>query len=257
MVERDARDTSKTLEKAAALISAVADAPDASVSALARTVGLSRPTTTRLLRTLSAVGFVRRTQAGYAIGHEIVRLARRDAPYQIIRETAWPLLDALSHQLGEAVSIATLGSSGSAEILEEFLSPRIVGPQGTKGRPFPLHATAVGRVLLSMEDPSTIVSLLAPPLERLTDRTVTEPARLLALIDEARDQGFADIEDEIEIGLAAVSVQLRVPALSFLGAITALGPTGRFDRERRAAAVAPLTRCAAAIAAVFPDSPPT
>jgi IclR family transcriptional regulator, pca regulon regulatory protein len=54
-------------------------------------------------------------------------------------------------------------------------------------------------------------------LEALTDRTVTDPAKLRALIDECRRAGYSAVEDELAYGVIA----LAVPVLDQRGRVVA------------------------------------
>jgi IclR family pca regulon transcriptional regulator len=57
----------------------------------------------------------------------------------------------------------------------------------------------------------------AAKLEPLTDRTVTNPAKLRQLIEECRKSGYSAIEDELAYGVVA----LAVPVLDQRGRVVA------------------------------------
>jgi IclR family pca regulon transcriptional regulator len=75
------------------------------------------------------------------------------------------------------------------------------------GSRFPAYATSTGRVLLagvSVERLRRYFQTARP--EALTERTVTDPARLAQLIDAARRSGYAAVEDELAYGVIALAV---------------------------------------------------
>jgi len=75
------------------------------------------------------------------------------------------------------------------------------------GSRFPAHATSMGRVLLAGLSPERLKRYFEEAqLEALTERTVTDPARLRALIEECRRLGYAVVEDELAYGVIALAV---------------------------------------------------
>jgi IclR family pca regulon transcriptional regulator len=51
--------------------------------------------------------------------------------------------------------------------------------------------------------------LAGAELERWTDRTITDPDRLRASLDEVRQRGWALVDQELEIGLRSVAAPIR------------------------------------------------
>jgi IclR family pca regulon transcriptional regulator len=80
------------------------------------------------------------------------------------------------------------------------------------------HATSTGRVLLAGLGPERLQQYFSTAkLEALTDRTVTDPAKLRALIDDCRKTGYSVVEDELAYGVIA----LAVPVLDQQGRVVA------------------------------------
>ena len=78
------------------------------------------------------------------------------------------------------------------------------------GTRLPAHATSMGRVLLAALDTDELDAFLGTtPLESLTDRTVVEPAALRSVIDEVRAQGWALVDQELELGLRSVAAPIQ------------------------------------------------
>jgi DNA-binding IclR family transcriptional regulator len=59
------------------------------------------------------------------------------------------------------------------------------------GYHFPLHCGSKGQVLLAYEDPDFVEAYLARKLERLTNETITDPARLRDELAKIRRAGMA------------------------------------------------------------------
>jgi IclR family pca regulon transcriptional regulator len=90
----------------------------------------------------------------------------------------------------------------------------------------------MGRVLLaSLPDEEVEAHLRATPLERLTYRTTTDPARLLAIVGAVREQDFALVDEELELGLRSLAVPLRTMDGRTLAALNLCAATARVSVE--------------------------
>jgi IclR family pca regulon transcriptional regulator len=75
------------------------------------------------------------------------------------------------------------------------------------GSRFPAHATSTGRVLLAGLNADQLRRYFdTAKLVALTDRTVTDPAKLRQLIEECRRSGYSAVEDELAYGVVALAV---------------------------------------------------
>jgi IclR family pca regulon transcriptional regulator len=73
------------------------------------------------------------------------------------------------------------------------------------------HCTSIGRVLLAgLPDDELDAFLAGAELEAFTEHTITDRARLRAAIDTVRAEGWALVDQELEIGLRSISAPLRV-----------------------------------------------
>ena len=111
------------------------------------------------------------------------------------------------------------------------------------GRPFPLHAGASGRVILAFLPADSREALLSEPLERLSPRTVVDPAGLREMLESVRVTGVAISRSERHEGAAAVAAPV-FDAHGVAGAMSVCGPEFRFD-EASLDRYAPLLKTAA------------
>jgi DNA-binding IclR family transcriptional regulator len=132
------------------------------------------------------------------------------------------------------------------EILLQLDAERHVGVANWVGADVPLHASSAGKLILSDLDPEGLDAWLAvEPLEAYTRRTITDPDTLRAEVTRAGRQGWAELADELEIGLASISVPVSGPNGSLVGVIGVSGPTFRLGKPRRLGLL-PRVRTAAA-----------
>ena len=227
----------KSLGRAILLLQAVAAHPTgATASALARDTGLPRSTVGRTLQTLADGGLVEEAagDAGWVLGYELVRLARRADPDRRLVEVARAPLTRLRDVAGESALLGVPRERPGMEILLQVDAERHVGVANWVGADVPLHASAAGKLVLADLDRGALDAWLAGgPLARFTTATIAEPAALRAELDRVRRRGWAELADELEDGLAAVSVGVRRGDGTLAAMLGISGPTFRLGRTRR------------------------
>jgi IclR family pca regulon transcriptional regulator len=78
------------------------------------------------------------------------------------------------------------------------------------GSRLPAYCTSMGRVLLAaLPEAEARKMLEAQPLPPRTPHTRTDPAAILAELGLIRTQGYALIDQEVEIGLRSIAVPIR------------------------------------------------
>ena len=97
----------------------------------------------------------------------------------------------------------------------------------------PLHATAIGKVLLTYcseaQRNNAINNLIFHPY---TKNTITQKKVLLASIEEVKAQGYALDMEEFEMGLICVAIPIFNKKNTFIGSISASGPLSRFEQNK-------------------------
>ena len=139
-------------------------------------------------------------------GPELLRLAREVDTATLLREVARPRLGELSAALRETVTLSVLAPDGGLDVVHQVDGPHHLVPRFWVGRRFPLHASSSGKLLLSTYDDERLERFLRDPLPRLGAATITSPRALRRELEQVRAQGYATTVDELEDGLAGVSV---------------------------------------------------
>lgn len=203
------------------------------VTTLARELRIHKSTAFRLLATLEQRGMVEQhveTQK-YRLGFALVRLASAVRAGLDLTRSARPVCEWLSEQTGETVNIAVLEGGEVVNIDQVNLSPSVVSVDWL-GRRTGLHVTSTGKVFLASLPDRVREDVLRGGLERMTDRTITDPDRLRAELDTIRRRGWGSTEEELELGLNAVAAPVRGADGSVLAAICVSGPMFRLTHER-------------------------
>ncbi len=120
-----------------------------------------------------------------------------------------PLLDELSARVGQSSSVSILDG---AEIVyvARAAQRNLMSISLMPGSRLPSFCTSMGRVLLAAlpEDQARAI-LCASPLPARTPRTLTDPVAILEELARVRAQGYAVIDQEVELGLRSLAVPLR------------------------------------------------
>ncbi len=215
--------------------------PALTLSEIARRTRLPLTTTHRLLAELCAEGALERDAAGtYRIGlrlWEIASLAPRGVP---LREAALPFLEDLYEVTHEN---AQLGVREGHEVLyiERITGRRAIRVLTRVGGRFPLHASGIGLVLLAHAPQDVQREVLAGPLQRFTDHTITDPSRLERILAQVRRDGVAISDRQVTDDAMSVAAPVTDQSGEVLAALSVVAKAG----ETVAARLAPVVRAAA------------
>jgi DNA-binding IclR family transcriptional regulator len=180
-----------------------------SLSTLAARTGLPLATTHRLVKRLANWGALERGDRGaYHIGlrlWEVATLAPRGLG---LRQAALPFLEDLYEATHENVQLAVL--DGTDAVYIELIRGRSAVIVRTRiGARWPLHATGVGLVLLAHGPRELQEKICAGPLQRFTDFTITDPARLRAVLADVRRTGGVLSDRQITDDAVSVAAPVR------------------------------------------------
>jgi DNA-binding IclR family transcriptional regulator len=230
----------QSVRKAIALLRATAEHGDgASVSALARSAGLPRATALRLIRTMEDERVLLREPGAdrVVLGPELLRLARDVDTGTVLLGLARGRLADLCEEVRETVTLSVVAADGGLDVVYQADGPQHLVVRSWTGQRFPLHASSSGKVLLASYDEARLREFLRRPRAALTAATITSARELRRVLAAVREEGFATSVDELEEGLASVSVAVRGDAGSLVGVVNVSGLSLRFDAAARAAAV--------------------
>lgn len=198
--------TSKTMGVLAAFSNAQ---PQLSLSELSRRTGLALTTTHRIVADLLAWGALERTDSGaYELGlrlWELASVAPRGMP---LREVALPIMEDLYEATHENVQLAVRDHLDVVYL--ERLTGRNAVPVLTRpGGRFAMHATGVGLILLAYAPPPVQEQVMERGLRRWTPHTVTDPARLRAVLAEVRRTELAISDRQVTSDAVSVACPIR------------------------------------------------
>ena len=230
----------QTVRRAVALLKAFSDdRPEWGLSDLARTVGLNKTTTYRLLMALENEGMVTRSpqSEAYCLGPAAITLGGRALRANGLRAAAHGELVALAQATNETATLEVLADN-QVLILDEVFGSHVLGNTQSVGTRWPAHATSTGKVLLAHLPTAQRDAILATGLPALTPHTRTTADGLRAELDHVRQAGHATAVEELEAGFVAVGAPVRNVTREVVAAISVGGPSVRLPAARLPAIVA-------------------
>ncbi len=177
---------------------------------LARDLDVPKSSLHALLRTMEQMGWVQTDPASARVGLG-VRALLVGASYvdadDVVALTS-SVLDELAEELGETVH---LGRLDGADIV--YLAKRESNHPlrlfSAIGRRLPAHTTALGKAILSMQEPEAVRAALPDELIALTPNTIVEHDQLMTELELTRQRGYAIDNEENTLGIRCIAVPLR------------------------------------------------
>lgn len=185
-----------------------ADRPRLSISEAAEIAALDRATTRRCLLTLAEMGYAAYDGKFFTLTPRVLRLGTGCLAAMPLPRIVQPVIDRLSQEIGESTSVSILDGTEIVYVARAA-QRRVMSIALMPGSRLPAYCTSMGRVLLSALNPAEARHVLeATPRLARTERTVTDIDALMVLLEEVRKQGFAMIDQEVEVGLRSIAVPL-------------------------------------------------
>jgi DNA-binding IclR family transcriptional regulator len=218
----------QSIERAAAILRLLARGSGRlGVGEIADSLELAKGTAHGILRTLQGVGFVEqdRDTGKYQLGAALLHLGTSYLDVNELRSRAINWADALAARSGEAVRIGA-PLDGRVLVVHHVFRPDDSLQTLDVGTLLPLHATALGKVLLAY-DASLVASLRGGELEAYTRRTKVSPTALKRTLATVREAGWASEQGEMIPGEAGIAAPIRGQGGIVVGA---LGISGAMER---------------------------
>ncbi|SKI78359.1 IclR family transcriptional regulator [Mycobacteroides abscessus] len=219
------------LTRAAQILDALAESNSGlSVRELAEATGLPKSSVHRIVQELTVSQYVMAGGRGgsYQLGPGLLKLGLNNR-----RQFVAPMRKAIAtvaREVNENIDLAML-SGGELVIIEQIAAVRNLPTVTVVGRTFALHASSIGKALLSQLPPDQVRNMLPADLEVFTTNTITDVTALLRELDDVRSTGVAFDHEEHDVGISSVAVPLPHPA-AIPQAMAIVAPTPRFAQRK-------------------------
>jgi DNA-binding IclR family transcriptional regulator len=201
----------QSIQRAINLIRRSAEHP-LSLTEAAEVLGVHKSTALRILQTLEAARFVRKTGVGtYVLGSGLIELSELALGSMDLRQFAGTHLRQLQRKTGHTVHLAQL-TGDEIIYIDKVDSPAFdaVKLPSRVGRAVSIYASAVGKVILSYlsrEERDRLLSHVA--FERYTDTTLADRETLEAALTQIKEQGWAVDNGEHDAYVMCVAAPIK------------------------------------------------
>jgi DNA-binding IclR family transcriptional regulator len=215
-------------------IVAVAGRP-VSVAEVQKATGLPKPTCYRLIQSLHEEKLLDQPadDGKFVIGERMIRIALLGKSDVDVRRCAAPLLKGAATNFNETVFLARFRDS-KVEIIHvetpddparAFIHPGL----GVR----PMHACSCSKAIAAFAEPEFQEAILSDSLKQYTEHTKITKDALRAEFADIVQRGFADCDQEIDLGIASVAAPVSIGNIGATFSVGAVGPIRRFGKEYR------------------------
>ncbi len=186
-----------------------AETPRLSISEAAAIAGLDRATTRRCLLTLADIGYCAYDGKYFTVTPRVLRLGTGCLASMPLPRIVQPFLDRLSETIRQSTSVAILDEHEIVYVARAA-ERKVMSITLMPGSRLPAYCTSMGRILLATLPQDQARALLSSaPLTARTPFTLTDPDVILDELGRVRAQGYAAVDQEVEIGLRSIAVPLK------------------------------------------------
>jgi len=196
---------------------------------------LPKPTCYRLLQTLLSESLIEEpsNDGRYIVGERLIRIALLGKSDVDVRRVSSPLLKAAATKFNETTFLSRFRDS-KVEIIHvetpDDPSRAFIHP-GMGERP--MHACSCSKAIAAFADEAFMEKILAGTLKAYTQHTKTTREMLMVEFELIRNQGYADCDQEIDVGIASVAAPITMGNIGAIFSVGAVGPIRRFNKEYR------------------------
>jgi IclR family pca regulon transcriptional regulator len=217
-----------------------------SISDVARLTGLERATARRCLLTLASLGYARYDGKFFTLTPRILRLGHSYLAATPLPRIIQPFLERLTAETGESASASVLDGTDILYIARASLK-RVMSVNLGPGSRLPAFCSSMGRVLLAALPPAAAAEILQrSDLRALTPHTRHTIDSLIEEIANVAQQGYAVIDEELEIGLRSIAIPLANSRGQTIAALNIGAQAGRIPVTAMIDRYLPLMRAARA-----------
>jgi DNA-binding IclR family transcriptional regulator len=200
-----------------------------------RRTGLPMSTTLRILRSLVEEGFLVHPDGNYRLGINLMRWSAAASSGIRSGRATGQTLNELRDMTGETATLCVNDGLQRVCVAVAPSRQRVVHLVHI-GDTLPLHGGAAGKVLLAW-DPAATHEVLRRGLNRIAERTITDPKRFSAELARVRKQGWATSESETSFGTASLAAPVFDAGGQIVAAVVLGGPVQRVNRKMLVEAV--------------------
>jgi IclR family pca regulon transcriptional regulator len=180
-----------------------------SISEAASLTGLTRAAARRYLLSLVQLGYAEFDGKFFSLTPRVLRLGHAYLAMTPLSQLLQPLVETIARQAGDP-SMAAILDGTDIVCIAHATPPRLVFTSLSAGSRLPAYSTALGRVLLAYATTDWLeVYWQNARFERRTPKSLHTRRQLERQLAVVRNQGYAVVDEEVELGLRTIAVPIR------------------------------------------------
>ncbi len=216
--------------------------PRLTITDVSNETGLDRATARRCLLTLAELGYAAYDGKFFELTPRILRLGHAYLSATPLPLVVQPYLDQLSETVGQSASVSVLDGTEIVYVARAA-QKRVMSISLMPGSRLPAYCASMGRVLLAaLPEVEARALIVDSDLKANTIHTITGVEDLMAELARVRTQGYAIIDQELEIGLRSIAVPLENARGRVVAALNIGAPAAAVPVEDMAALLLPAMR---------------
>ncbi|MFG1192552.1 IclR family transcriptional regulator [Xanthobacter sp. YC-JY1] len=205
--------------------------PRMTLSEVAQHTGLTRAAARRFLLTLVREGYAETDGKLFALRPKVLELGFAYLSSLPMWEVAQPVMRDVVNTLQESCSLSVLDGDDIVYVAR-VPTARVMTIGLSIGSRLPAFCSSMGRVLLAGLPPAELAVVYdRVRIEKRTPRTVATMVALKEAVENARRQGWALVDQELELGLRSIAVPVRNRRGEVLAALNVSTHEGRSSIE--------------------------
>lgn len=218
-----------SLARGLAVIRAFADSRRSlTIAQISQKTGIPRAAVRRCLHTLKQLGYADADVNNFSLRPKILTLGYSYLSSTPLTVSSQPYLNNISRSLGESCSLAVL-DEGEVLYVARSAASRVMSVALNTGSRLPAYCTSLGRAMLAhLSDDQLKAYFDKVKLRAMTDKSVVSQKRLREILAGVRENGYALIDEELEVGLRSIAVPVRGATGNVLAALNVGVQAARF-----------------------------
>jgi IclR family pca regulon transcriptional regulator len=218
--------------KGLALIEVLGEAQGAlTLAEMAERTGLTRAGVRRLVLTLQTLRFANQKEGRFSLTPRVLRLGYSYLSSLGLRDIGQPVIEKLAIDAGEGVAISVLEDIDVVYVARADIRGLLRRPI-TVGSRLPAYVMSPGRVLLAgLEDEQALDVLQRSELTAFTRYTKTDLETLQKELRKVRQEGFAYVKQELELGICGLAVPVKDGSGRVMAALNLSSNLARYDER--------------------------
>ncbi len=200
-------------------------------SEISRKLEIPKSTASYILHALETKGYLSRDKetGKYRLGLKLITLSQNVMTHLDLREIALPLMQHFVDKTKISSHLAIL-DRGRAVYIEKIEADSFVRTDTWIGKRVPVHATAIGKILVAYMDETSVDGILkVRGMDKFTSKTIITRTKFHQELEKVYKQGFAIDDEESSAGARCIAAPIFNSDGAVVAAVGTSGTIGQID----------------------------